>query len=347
MKDMEKFARRGFVGVALAGVGGALGWLARRWQGPDAVRKATPVQLDSRFTYDVSEFEKTDPALLLYRPVGGFDTGMNKVKRVATTADNRVLVAGERVVKVFDTHGGDQGELRFERPPHCLFSAGPDELFVGLGDRLEVRDADGKTKFTTGKLAANSFLTAIAVHEDNVFVADAGSREILVCDRANGDIRRRFGKKEGENPGLVVPSPYFDLMVDARGGLQVANPGRLRMESYALDGRFRSSWGEAGMQIDRFCGCCNPVYFTMTAAGEFITSEKGLARINVYHPDGTFKGAVAGPDTLVEDKELARQACDDCTVGAGFDVAMGAGDRVLALDPYRKSVRVFAPKEVS
>ena len=133
----------------------------------------------------------------------------------------------------------------------------------------------------------------------------------------------------------------------ADGRLRVANTGLLRVETYTLDGCFVSSWGEPGMKIDRFCGCCNPAYLTLTPAGDFITSEKGLARINVYGADGRFKGAVAGPNLLVTDKELAKRACTDCTVGAGFDVTLEVTGDVLALDPYRKVVRRFRPKHAA
>jgi hypothetical protein len=52
---------------------------------------------------------------------------------------------------------------------------------------------------------------------------------------------------------------------------------------------------------------------------------------------------VAGPETLVEDKKLARRACVDCSAGAGFDVAVDAKENVFALDPYKKTVRCFTP----
>ena len=58
---------------------------------------------------------------------------------------------------------------------------------------------------------------------------------------------------------------------------------------------------------------------------------------------GLFKGAVAGPDTLVDDKVLAKEACGDCSKGAGFDVTIEESGRVLVLDPFRKVVRTFTP----
>jgi hypothetical protein len=344
MKPGSQIKRRGFIGAALVGAGAGLGWVARQFQNAPRPRQPQPTALDSRFVYDVSEFEKTDPALLRYRPAQQFDTGFDRVKRITAAPGNRVWVAGDRSLKLFAPDGRVEKQIALDRPPHCM-SLVEDEIFIGLGNFFEIHDAEGKQKLRSSRLGENAFLTAMAVHGSRVYLADAGSREILVCERASGEIIDRFGKRDEErgNPGFAVPSPYFDLAMAPDGRLRIVNPGRLRVETYSLDGRFESSWGEPGMRIDRFCGCCNPVYFTLTPAGGFVTSEKGLARINVYKPDGTFEGAVAGPETLVEDKELAKRACGDCRVGAGFDIALDDEGRVLALDPFRKTVRVFEP----
>ncbi len=347
MANKEHLGRRGFIGAGLVGAGGALGWLARKFQGPDAVRKPTPVSDGNRFEYDVSEFEKTDPAILKYRPAGEFETGLNRVKRLEATANGHVLVAGDQKVKFFSASGTVETEIALERPTHCIHVAGEDELFVGLSDRIEIYDHAGGKKSQGPRLGKRTYLTAIATQGDSIFLADAGNREVIVCDRSTGEVRFRFGKKDAEknNPGFAVPSPYFDLAIAPDGRLRVADTGRLQIETYTLDGRFQSVWGQPGMKIGRFCGCCNPVYFTLTPDGDFITSEKGLARINHFTGDGEFLGAVAGPDTLVEDKELARKACEDCTIGAGFDVTINPQGDVLALDPYRKTVRTFTPKQ--
>lgn len=346
-KKLAMFGRRGFVGAILVALGAVGGWIVRRFQSPEALRKARPTKLDSRFVYDISEFETTDRSLLLYEADGEFTTGFKRSKRI-TTAGDRILVAGDRSVKIFNRSGTPETEIKLTRPPHCLHVTPEDELFIGLGNYFEVYDLSGERKLKAPKPAGeNTFLTAIAVHRDTVYLADAGSREVLLCDRETGVVKSRFGKKDKDlnNPGLVVPSPYFDLMIGQDNEVSLANTGRLQMETYTLDGRFRQAWGGPGMRVDRFCGCCNPVYFTRSPAGDYITSEKGLARINVYAADGTFKGSVAGPDMLVEDKALAKRACNDCSVGAGFDVAMDEQGRILALDPFRMIVRIFKPIE--
>lgn len=345
-KKLAMFGRRGFVGAILVALGAVGGWLIRQFQNPASIRKARPTKLDSRFVYDISEFETTDRSQLLYQAEGEFTTGFKRSKRIAVTGD-RILVAGDRSVKIYNRSGSEQNEIPLDRPPHCLHATDGGELFVGLGNYFEIYDLAGSRKLKASRPKGdNTFLTAIAVHDDTVYLADAGSREVLLCDRKTGEVKDRFGKKDSDNPGLVIPSPYFDLMVADDGEVSLANTGRLQMETYK-GGKFQNTWGGPGMRVDRFCGCCNPVYFTRSPEGDYITSEKGLARINIYSADGTFKGSVAGPDMLVEDKALAKRACNDCSVGAGFDVAMDDQGRILALDPFRMVVRIFKPIEKS
>ena len=345
MTTGKKWSRRTFVGTALVGVGVAAGALIRKTQNPIAPGQSKGAAAEGGFAYDVSEFEKTDPKHLLYQPGGSFDTGFERGKRLAIGPGGLILVAGDRSVKFLNSSGVLQSEIKLERSPHCLHVAGADELLVGLGNHFEIYDFNGKKKLRSPQLGQETFLTAIAAHDRTIYLADAGHREVLMCDRRTGEVTGRFGKKDEPPgaPGFVVPSPYFDLAV-GRDRLHIVNPGRLRVESYTFEGRFESSWGQPGMAIDRFCGCCNPVYFTLSPDGGFITSEKGLARVNIYGASGSFQGAVAGPETLVEDKELARRACADCSLGGGFDVAHDENGRVFVLDPFRKTVRIFTPR---
>ncbi len=350
--DMSKksdVGRRGFVAAGLVGLGGIGGWLARRFQGPDQVRKPIPTARDSRYVYDISEFETTAPEHLLYDPGEQIPTGFKRAKRLETAPGNRFLVAGDRSVKIFNADGTVESEVLHDSTPRSLLVTGDDEIFVGSPGEFVVYDFDGVEKWRSPSFPEGTYLTSMAAAEGALYLADMKTREILMCDRKSGRIVNRFGRKEssGHNPGFSVPSPYFDLKAAADGQLRIANPGRLRVETYSLDGHFQSSWGGPGMKIDRFCGCCNPVYFTMMPDGSCITSEKGLARVNIYSPEGVFKGAVAGPETLVDDKALAKRACADCRIGAGFDVALEESGRVLVLDPFRMAVRTFTPKETT
>lgn len=341
----KNFARRTFLGVGLVGTGGALGWLVSKKGNDRPVATPHPdnkkLALAKDFKYDVSEFEKTDPKHLLYEEETNFPVGFTKPRRITTTKDGKIVVAGDRGIKIFD---GRTPIAKWDlgRPAHCLLVTPDNQLLVGLRDHFQRYDLTGKLLMTSEKLGGKTYLTSMVLTENGMFMADAGNRQIIKAD-AQGKVLSRFGQKDETNPGFAIPSPYFDLMLAADGNLRVVNPGRLRVETYTQEGKFVGSWGEPGMRIDRFCGCCNPVYCTLTPDGNFVTSEKGLARINIYDIEGNFKGAVAGPDLLVTDKELAKKACHDCTVGNGFDIAVSSEGKVLTLDPNFKTVRIFNP----
>ncbi len=98
------------------------------------------------------------------------------------------------------------------------------------------------------------------------------------------------------------------------------------------------------MGVDAFCGCCNPVFFDLMPNGDFVTSEKGLVRIHRYRQDGTFVGVVAGPEQLWDGVGPETKLASKGKMGDPFDIAIGAGEKVFALDPHRRSVRVFVPK---
>lgn len=338
----RRFIGTGILGACLLAVGGAVGWMASRMGLSTPRKRRVRRKLDKSFLYDIEKYVKTDPRLVLYEPTGRIDTGFRRARRIALSTDDRVYVAGDKAVRVFGVDGQREGEIPLPDRPLCLFVDAADRIFIGMRDHVEVYTPDGKVQATWESLGRRAYLTAIAVAGD-VFVADAGSREVLRYG-VTGKLLGRFGKKDKTKgtPGFVVPSPYFDLAAGPDGLLHVANPGRHRIETYGLDGRFNSAWGKPSLAIEGFCGCCNPVYFAVHPGGGFVTSEKGLTRIKVYSSEGQFRGVVAGPEQLGLDKELLERACLDCSIGAGHDVAVNSRGQVLALDPKTRIVQVFS-----
>ncbi len=108
-----------------------------------------------------------------------------------------------------------------------------------------------------------------------------------------------------------------------------------------IEGDFEFSWGHRSVEIDGFCGCCNPVNIAVLPGGGFVTCEKGLVRVKIYNSDGEFQNVVAGPAQLVRDGDV--RVCDlpeECQSG-GFDVAIDRAGRVYVLDTIKNVVRVF------
>ncbi len=288
---------------------------------PNWLIKEDKPPLDARFNYDVSAFTHTDPALLLYTETGHFPTGFREPKCLAVDG-NSILVGGDRAIKTFDATGKLLHTRELPALPHAVTAGG----LVAFKDHFAGSESFG----------ARAHLTGIAQTSDAIYIADAGNREVLRCD-SNGKVLARI-------KGFAVPSPYFDLLAGADGLLWVANPGKHRIEAYTADGTLELSWGDTNMNVEGFCGCCNPVYFTRLPDGRFVTSEKGLNRIKIYSATGEFLGVVAGVEHLVKDLELAKQACTNCQIGFGFPVACDTASRVLALDPATRDVRIFTPK---
>ena len=287
---------------------------------------------------------KIDPSLIQYkqcaRPIA---TGFSESRAVAVDSTGVIYVAGDRAVRVFDQSGKLLTENGLSGMPRSLFLSGQELLYVAVTDHIKVFNKQCKQIAKWQSLGPRSFLTSIAASEDHVFVADAGNRIVVHCD-STGKVLKYIGKKDKDRniPGFVVPSPYFALAVAPDGLLRVSNPGRHRIEAYTFDGDFEFAWGRPGLRIEDFCGCCNPVSFAMLPDESFVTCEKGLLRVKVYEPDGTFKAVVAGPDELAEGRRP--RVCTSpakCGTG-GFGVTTDEGGRVLVLDTIRNLVKTFA-----
>lgn len=338
----REFVGKGIKGVGLVGLGGVMGLVASRFFTDTPAKKlGSAVNASS---YDLKEFSAVDPALIKYRETGKIGMGSQylHLRAIAIGPEDRIYVAADRSVQVFNKNTHRLSELRLRSSPRCLTVTDDGTVYIGMRDHVEIYDARGTFKANWDSLGQNAVLTSVAVSENNVFVADAGNREIVRCD-ASGKLVRRIGKRdESRNiPGFSVPSPYFDLTISPDGLLRVANPGQHRVEAYTFDGDFEFSWGDPSMAVDGFCGCCNPVNFAMLPDGRFVTCEKGLPRVKIYNESGGFESVVAGAESFIEN----RRACSldglsNCRTG-GMDVAVDSKGRVLVMDPVERAVRIF------
>jgi hypothetical protein len=348
-KPEDKVTRRSLAGswlwgTALIGAGAAAGYGVSRLRPSGPAQPGPGPDLGEAFTYDLSAYQKIDPALVQYREAGAFDTGFKRARGIAAAPDGRILVAGDEAVRIFGPDGARRGEFAAGDRPRCAAAAADGTLFAAMKDHVRVFDAEGKPKAAGERLGDRAVITSIAVADDAVYAADSGNREVVRLDRA-GAVKARIGRKTPEKdvPGFVVPSPYFDLAIAADGQLRVVNPGRHRVETYTTYGDFVRAWGAASFQVEGFVGCCNPAHIALTPEGDFITSEKGIPRIKRYAPDGKLLAVVATPETLLAGRADAIDPESGGT-GAAFGVAVDATGRVLALDPFTRKVRIFVKK---
>ena len=306
--------------------------------------------------YDIQQYKEIDPALIQYRQTGTIPLDMTEARALEIGPQDRIYVAGDKRILIFDAEGKRQSSLDLEDEPRCLAvaSEAPDDvgrLFVGMATHVEVYQEQAGRIAQWQSPGRRAVLTSIALGEEDVFVADAGRKLVLRYDRSGkllGEIGRRDPQRE--IPGFVIPSPYFDLLIAPDGLLRVVNPGLHRIETYTPDGRLEVPlvWGkpsrESEPRIAGFCGCCNPAHLAMFPDGRFLTSEKGIPRVKVYRADGTFQSVVAGPKTLAPTPTAEEETRTEFRLQP-VDVAADSRSRVLILDPAARSVRVFQHKK--
>lgn len=289
--------------------------------------------LGKEFVFSDAKYRRIDPALIRYREVRRIETGFRSVRGVAVGPGDRVYIAGDRAVEIFDGDGERISQIAMDGSPRCLGVTAGGTVYAGMIDHVEVI-SPSRQPVKWASLGEKAAITSVAVSGDNVFVADSGNRVVLRYD-TSGKIIGRIGRadKARNIPGLIVRYAGIDVAVDAGGVLWVTNPGRWRVEAYSFDGALKSHWGRQSEDIDGFCGCCNPTAIALLPAGlGFVTSEKGLPRVKVYDNCGLFSSVVGGPETFA-------------AVAGGFDLAVDSQGRIMVLDTAAKAVRVFVPKE--
>ncbi len=305
-------------------------------------RPAQDSGLSAAFKYDLTALRKTDPRLVHYEEIQRIQTGLRDVFCIAVGPDDRIYVAGDQSIRVFDEQGEPLSDVKLKASPRCLAVARDATIYVGMQEHIEVYAPDGVRRSRWKSPGQDAVLTSIAVTNRDVFAADAGNRVVLRYT-TSGTLINLIGKKdENRNiPGFVVPSPYFDLAVAPDGLLRVANPGRHRIEAYTFDGYLEFWWGEVSMAIEGAVG--NPVNFALLADGAFATCERGLPRVKIYAPDGSFAGVVAGAELF---PAYAYDGISSEQTGE-LDVAVDSRGRILVLDPVERAVRIFAKIKMS
>ena len=310
--------------------------------------------LSERFDYPIKQYEKIEPALIRYQQTQEIPTEMQQPRSVAVGPEDRIYVAGDLAIHVFDSTGALNAKIAPAGRPTCLAVGGPGhaspgQVYVGTGRNVETFDSEGKPAGTWEIPGEKVHLTSIAVARDDVFVADCAARIVLRYD-TSGELIGRIGDRDEDRGilGFVIPSPFFDAAVAPDGLLWVVNPGARRLEAYTFDGNPELFWGEDGVAVEGFFGCCNPANFAILPDGSFVTAEKGLLRVKVYTAQGQFDCVVAGPEQL--DSQTPRGASPRTASRfdhefKAVDVAADGKGRILVLDLARGSIRVYQRKQ--
>lgn len=284
---------------------------------------------------DVEAIARLDEVDTRYIETASIDPKLESPQAMCVGADGRLYVAGQDAVAVFGASGTEISRFAIDGKAKCLAVSDEGTLYIAFQDHIEVVNASGEVQAVWPTLEDQPYITSIALHEDFVFVADAGSSKAVLRYDYEGNLLGRIGQKDEKQdiPGIEIPSPYLDLAVNEEGDLWVVNPGKLGMERYRPDGSIVTSWYRPDMlDLKGFTGCCNPTQVAFTNDGKLITAEKGLVRIKVYDvTNGEYQELVAGSKLFPREQSLR-------------DLVVDAKNRILVLDPRQNAIRVFELK---
>ena len=249
---------------------------------------------------------------------------------VAVGGADEVVALGDGHVRVFTAGGEPVGQWRAGDGAECL-TVGPDgRVYVGGAGRVDVFESGGRPAggFAFGDSVKPPSVSAIAVHGPDILVADATARIIRRFDAA-GRQRNLIGD-QGKTKTFMLPNGRLDVDVDAAGVVRATDTGRHQVTAWTLDGAPLGKFGKFGMQDPAdFVGCCNPMNVATTPDGKVVTSEKVVARVKVFEPDGRLL-AVIGTEHFDP----------MCTQ---IHLAVDSKGRILAADPVRRRIQVFTP----
>ena len=279
------------------------------------------------YAYDRDSQLEVPEEIILYKESRNFKLNLDHPAAISY-AEGKLVVAGDRKIVVLDLAGKLISEAPVDMDPACVKALG-DRFYVGGGNLIVSLDATGTLVSSFSGLAENSVITSIDASGEDIFAADAGRR--VVCRFGRDGVKElEFEGKSGDNSnhGFIVPSPFFDLLVNSFDELWVVNPGKHALENYTYDGELRGFWNASLAGVKGFSGCCNPAHIATLPNGNFVTAEKGVVRIKEYKASGEFVGVVAAPAKFGEDQKAPDLACDE-------------EGRVYALDPGKKMIRVF------
>lgn len=285
------------------------------------------------FTLNLAPLQRVPERWLTWAELAPLRTNLPGLSAIAIAPGSRfAIVAGRTVLRghLREDRGRDS---RSELPaPGRAAAFAPDGALIVALDRTWVEyPPDGGEPVEGPVLSSSSRLTSIAVTTGHVWLADFGERLVWVFDR-RGTLRAQI--RGAESHGFVLPSPHFDVAPAGHDQAWIVNPGELRVELWTVEGRRHRHWGRPGVEIERFCGCCNPTDIAVLPDGSIATAEKGIVRIKVYRPDGTLESVVAEPAQFAENT-------------VGLDLATDADGRLYVADPARRAVRVFERRKGS
>lgn len=281
------------------------------------------------FEYDLSEFRNVDPELISHREFKQINIDSDAVPIDISFKNEIIYLLTEKYVQLITDKGEEVLKIGLNDSPNCIAITENEKIIVGFDNYLIAFEKNGNEIGRSTIVSSNSVFTGISLSKENIFVADAGLKKVIVFDY-DLQVRQKFKGQSlvSEIHGFILPGSRFDLATNLYDELWVVNPGIHTIQNYSPEGRLRGHWGRASFANEGFSGCCNPKFIEFLSDGNLVTSEKGLIRIKIHKISGEFVSFVAAPDSFKDGKRAPAITVDD-------------EDNIIALDFDNNMIRFF------
>ena len=246
------------------------------------------------------------------------------LKAVATT-NVGIIIGGDSFITLYNYDLKLLWNSSLSDPIGAIAAYG-DTIYATTVEIILLFTSEGEKIDEWGPFDDNSIITSIAANRDYVAIADAGDKIVFVLNKA-GALVSLVGQPGNQ---YVIPSPYFDVSFSDDGFLVTTNPGKRNIEFRTIKGEIISYFGEAGIALEYFCGCCNPSHFVFLPGGNLVTAEKGINRIKIIKPDGDLVELVAQPEQF--------------KASVPVDLAVSKENLIYAANPVNSTLYVIKRK---
>ncbi len=274
--------------------------------------------------YDLSPFLDVPEELLTYHEVlrQPLPAGVN---HISCSRSGELFAAGTKLLRL-DDQGQVLTSANLDEPATAL-DACCDQMAIALPRRVQVYDRELQLLQDGANLGENASLVSVALDRDRIAASDFGQRRIWLLDGLGNPKNQIDGVSADSSTGFRLPSPYFPCTFGPDDQLWVSHTGMQRVEHWQGT-KLVAHFGQTGMSIERFCGCCNPVNLAILPGGDLITVEKGLPRIKRYTQDGKLVAVIAPPRSF----ELTTR---------GIGLAVHPTGRIWVSDPKRQQLIAY------
>jgi len=280
------------------------------------------------YEYEYDDYKKVNPELISYKEIRQIKIDIGEKGGIAAD-NNQIYLAAEKSVKILAPEGRLISEFPVSETPYCI-AAKEGKIAIGYQKSFALYNQEGTELTSSPEINDSTMITSIALWNDKIVVADAGKRKVYIYKENEKASEFEVVSGVENTHGFIIPSAKFDLAVNNENELWVVNPGIHSLQNYDEKGNLINSWRKTSLNIEGFCGCCNPSHFSFLSDGSFVTSEKAMPRIKIYNRKGEFESVVAAPDKFEEN-------------GRPADIAV-LNDMIIALDYDKKIIRIFEKK---